>query len=68
MLKIRSIITAAIASSAGLGVLAETAIPEKAPAVQKLAASVEFQMFELDGKVDDILWCGEGNDVMLVKS
>ena len=48
--------------------MAEMAVPEQAPKSEKLAAAVEFQMFELDGKVEDIIWCGESNDVMLVKS
>ena len=27
---------------------------------------VTFQSFEIDGALDDILWCGKGNEVILV--
>lgn len=74
MQKIRSIVSAALVaaslSDSQLFVQAELGQPIKSVTEPRkyMAPSVEFQMFELDGKVDDIIWCGETNDVMLVKS
>jgi len=32
------------------------------------ALSVDFQTFELDGSVHDMLWCGAGDEIILVQS
>ena len=33
-----------------------------------LADRVEFQTFELDGEIDDMMWCGQNDEVILVKT
>ena len=32
------------------------------------ALSVDFQTFELDGQVHDMLWCGQNDEIILVQS
>ena len=32
------------------------------------ALAVDFQTFELDGQVHDMLWCGQNDEIILVQS
>jgi len=33
-----------------------------------LADFVEFQTFELDGEIEDMMWCGSNDETILVKT
>lgn len=33
-----------------------------------LADRVEFQTFELDGEIEDMMWCGQNDETILVKT
>ena len=31
-----------------------------------MSSSVDFQMYDIDGQVHDILWCGEQDEIVLM--
>lgn len=51
-----------------IALLALTGSVTLAQSSKDLAATIDFQTFELDGHVHDILWCGANDETILVQT
>lgn len=54
-----------------MGTLAVLLVEKRANArlsTDNLSDFVEFQTFELDGEIEDMMWCGSNDETILVKT
>ena len=60
-------LTALIASSVLLSVSVEARMDGKKSSMKNnMSAAVDFQTFDIDGQVHDLMWCGYNDEIVLM--